>query len=147
MSDHIDLFPKTVQEGCDEVANKLGYLPLAIDLAGAYIGNNLAPEHVPTHYLEDYGKHRICNAASAEDSDTPTPRSIQKILRAKLPAAGGAPSVLVQSQSRDPSSSASQRLVHDNIQKQTLNLFFAITLDYQSDSQYSHSVFRQSYEE
>lgn len=59
MSDHIDLFPKTVQEGCDEVANKLGYLPLAIDLAGAYIGNNLAPEHVPTQYLEDYGKHRV----------------------------------------------------------------------------------------
>ncbi|KAJ5144053.1 uncharacterized protein N7515_002840 [Penicillium bovifimosum] len=58
LSDNIDLVPKSVQEGCDEVAKKLGYLPLAIDLAGAYIGNTVAPELSLTQYLEDYEKHR-----------------------------------------------------------------------------------------
>ncbi|KAJ5454948.1 hypothetical protein N7530_012717 [Penicillium desertorum] len=59
LSDDIDWLPKTVQEGCDNVATKLGYLPLAIDLAGAYIGNNsLAPEQSLTQYLKDYEKHR-----------------------------------------------------------------------------------------
>jgi tetratricopeptide (TPR) repeat protein len=58
LSDKIDLLPKTVRDGCDEVAKKLGYLPLAIDLAGAYIGNSLTPEQSLTQYLEDYEKHR-----------------------------------------------------------------------------------------
>jgi hypothetical protein len=58
LSDDIGLLPKTIQEGCDEVAKKLGYLPLAIDLAGAYIGNSLTPERSLTQYLEDYERHR-----------------------------------------------------------------------------------------
>lgn len=58
LSDDIDLLPKSVQGDCDKVANKLGYLPLALDLAGAYIGNNVAPEQSVTQYLEDYEKHR-----------------------------------------------------------------------------------------
>ncbi|KAJ5503479.1 hypothetical protein N7463_006353 [Penicillium fimorum] len=48
----------TVQEGCNAVAKKLGYLPLAIDLAGAYIGNSPTPEQSLTQYLADYEKHR-----------------------------------------------------------------------------------------
>ncbi|KAJ5960017.1 uncharacterized protein N7479_007167 [Penicillium vulpinum] len=58
LSDDIDLLPKSVQNDCDEVANKLGYLPLALDLAGAYIGNSIAPEQSVRQYLEDYVKHR-----------------------------------------------------------------------------------------
>lgn len=44
LSDNIDLVLKTVQKDCDKVAKKLRYLPLAIDLAGAYISNSLTPE-------------------------------------------------------------------------------------------------------
>ncbi|CAG8063314.1 unnamed protein product [Penicillium nalgiovense] len=58
LSDDIDSLPKSLQEDCDKVANKLGYLPLALDLAGAYIGNSIAPEKTVTQYLEDYEKHR-----------------------------------------------------------------------------------------
>lgn len=58
LSDDIDLLPKSVHKDCDEVANQLGYLPLALDLAGAYIGNTIAPEQSVTQYLEDYEKHR-----------------------------------------------------------------------------------------
>ncbi|KAJ5393627.1 uncharacterized protein N7487_011268 [Penicillium crustosum] len=58
LSDDINLLPKSVQNDCDEVANKLGYLPLALDLAGAYIGNSIAPEQSVRQYLEDYMKHR-----------------------------------------------------------------------------------------
>ncbi|KAJ5123879.1 uncharacterized protein N7515_007704 [Penicillium bovifimosum] len=58
LSDNVDLLPQSVEEGCDEVAKKLGYLPLAIDLAGAYIGNSVAPELSLARYLEDYEKHR-----------------------------------------------------------------------------------------
>lgn len=58
LSDDINLLPKSVQNDCDKVANKLGYLPLALDLAGAYIGNSIAPEQSVRQYLEDYMKHR-----------------------------------------------------------------------------------------
>ncbi|CAG8067062.1 unnamed protein product [Penicillium nalgiovense] len=58
LSDDIDLLPESVQADCDEVANKLEYLPLALDLAGAYIGNSIAPEQSVRQYLEDYEKHR-----------------------------------------------------------------------------------------
>jgi hypothetical protein len=55
-----------VCQRCDEVAQKLGYLALAVDLAGAYIGNyNVAPEQAPEQaaeqalmqYLKDFKKH------------------------------------------------------------------------------------------
>jgi tetratricopeptide (TPR) repeat protein len=53
-----DSAPETIQQRCSEVAEKLGYLPLAIDLAGAYIGNDPVPEQALTQYLADYDTHR-----------------------------------------------------------------------------------------
>jgi len=49
---------KKVQVRCGEVAQQLGYLALAIDLAGAYIGNDQAPEAALIQYLADYNLHR-----------------------------------------------------------------------------------------
>ncbi|KAJ5731808.1 uncharacterized protein N7483_006316 [Penicillium malachiteum] len=54
-----------VYQCCDEVAEKLGYLALAVDLASAYMGNrDFAPEQVPEQaaeqslmqYLKDFQK-------------------------------------------------------------------------------------------
>ena len=36
----LDTVPRDIQEDCDKVVKQLGYLALAIDLAGAYIGND-----------------------------------------------------------------------------------------------------------
>ncbi len=48
-----------VRHGCYKVAQKLGYLALAIDLAGAYIANNNPmPERALSQYLTDYERHR-----------------------------------------------------------------------------------------
>ncbi|CAG8345788.1 unnamed protein product [Penicillium salamii] len=44
LSDDINLLLKSVQNDYDEVANKLRYLPLALDLADMYIGNSPASE-------------------------------------------------------------------------------------------------------
>ncbi|KAK3937548.1 hypothetical protein QBC46DRAFT_460804 [Diplogelasinospora grovesii] len=59
---HLDYDPDSVSEevrtSCNKVAHKLGYLALAIDLAGAYISNNRAPEQALTQYLEDFNRHR-----------------------------------------------------------------------------------------
>ncbi|KAK3357792.1 hypothetical protein B0T25DRAFT_499359 [Lasiosphaeria hispida] len=49
---------ESIKHGCDEVANKLGYLALAIDLAGAYIGNDSPSEQALLKYLADYDRHR-----------------------------------------------------------------------------------------
>ncbi|EPE35145.1 alpha/beta-Hydrolase [Glarea lozoyensis ATCC 20868] len=46
-----------VTTGCKQVAEKLGYLALAIDLAGAYIGNEADPEDALTQYLDDFTRH------------------------------------------------------------------------------------------
>ncbi|CVL09268.1 uncharacterized protein FMAN_14274 [Fusarium mangiferae] len=43
---------------CGEVAMKLDYLSLAIDLAGAYIGNSPDPEQALNRYLTDYDMRR-----------------------------------------------------------------------------------------
>ncbi|KAK4033241.1 hypothetical protein C8A01DRAFT_50136 [Parachaetomium inaequale] len=47
-----------IRRGCEEVAHNLGYLALAIELAGAYIGSDPAPGQALTQYLEDYKRHR-----------------------------------------------------------------------------------------
>ncbi|KAM7210534.1 hypothetical protein V8F06_014090, partial [Rhypophila decipiens] len=52
-----------VRHDCDKVAERLGYLALAIDLAGAYIGSDSgsehsAPERALSAYLADYDRHR-----------------------------------------------------------------------------------------
>ncbi|RYP70578.1 hypothetical protein DL771_005397 [Monosporascus sp. 5C6A] len=50
---------ETIRMCCAKVADELGYLPLAIDLAGAYIGNDSAPPEIALkQYLEDYTTHR-----------------------------------------------------------------------------------------
>ncbi|KAK0731303.1 hypothetical protein B0H67DRAFT_639713 [Lasiosphaeris hirsuta] len=47
-----------IHEGCNRVAEKLGYLALAIDLAGAYISNDSSSEQSLVRYLADYDRHR-----------------------------------------------------------------------------------------
>ncbi|KAK5651032.1 hypothetical protein OQA88_1501, partial [Cercophora sp. LCS_1] len=47
-----------IRRNCDKIAQQLGYLALAIDLAGAHIGNDSAPEHALSQYLVDYDRHR-----------------------------------------------------------------------------------------
>ncbi|KAK3324839.1 P-loop containing nucleoside triphosphate hydrolase protein [Apodospora peruviana] len=47
-----------IQRNCDKIAQRLGYLALAIDLAGAYIGNDSTPKHALSQYLADYDRHR-----------------------------------------------------------------------------------------
>ncbi|KAI0399616.1 hypothetical protein F4802DRAFT_29064 [Xylaria palmicola] len=49
---------ETTRSRCDDVAQKLGYLALAIELAGAYIGNDPTPEQALSQYLADYDGHR-----------------------------------------------------------------------------------------
>ncbi|SCV61158.1 uncharacterized protein FFFS_15727 [Fusarium fujikuroi] len=49
---------KKVLRECGEVAMKLDYLSLAIDLAGAYIGNSPDPEQALNRYLTDYDMRR-----------------------------------------------------------------------------------------
>jgi len=53
---HVDT--KDVLEDCDKIARELGYLALAIDLAGAYIGNDKDPIRALRRYLMDYKNHR-----------------------------------------------------------------------------------------
>ncbi|KAL8909884.1 MAG: hypothetical protein Q9171_004797 [Xanthocarpia ochracea] len=50
--------PQDIQEDCDKIAERLGYLALAIDLAGAYIGNETDQRQAPRQYLLDYARHR-----------------------------------------------------------------------------------------
>ncbi|KAI4087290.1 MAG: hypothetical protein L6R37_008337 [Teloschistes peruensis] len=50
--------PQDIQEDCDKIAERLGYLALAIDLAGAYIGNERDQRQAPRQYLADYTRHR-----------------------------------------------------------------------------------------
>ncbi|KAK1976078.1 hypothetical protein LZ30DRAFT_806571 [Colletotrichum cereale] len=52
-----DSASKEIQHCCNEVVQKLGCLALAIDLAGAYIGIEAAPQDALTQYLTDYDRH------------------------------------------------------------------------------------------
>ncbi|KEZ46825.1 hypothetical protein SAPIO_CDS0134 [Scedosporium apiospermum] len=54
----VESAPAKVQVRCGEVVQKLGHLALAIDLAGAYIGNDPVPEAALVQYLADYNLHR-----------------------------------------------------------------------------------------
>ncbi|PLN86207.1 hypothetical protein BDW42DRAFT_109905 [Aspergillus taichungensis] len=47
-----------LRDTCDKIAERLGYLALAVDLAGAYIGADADPESEVYQYLEDYGRHQ-----------------------------------------------------------------------------------------
>ncbi|KAK2023087.1 hypothetical protein LX32DRAFT_628702 [Colletotrichum zoysiae] len=48
---------KETRRYCNELVQKLGYLALAIDLAGAYIGNEKVPQDALSQYLTDYDNH------------------------------------------------------------------------------------------
>ncbi len=54
----LDPMPQDFQEDCDKIAERLGYLALAIDLAGAYIGNQTDQRQALRQYLADYARHR-----------------------------------------------------------------------------------------
>ena len=49
---------EAIRQNCHKVAQQLGCLALAIDLAGAYISNDSAPEQALSDYLADYSRHR-----------------------------------------------------------------------------------------
>lgn len=53
-----DSTPQDVCEDCDSIAEKLGRLALAVDLAGAYIANDPNQGSALKQYLTDYEKHR-----------------------------------------------------------------------------------------
>jgi tetratricopeptide (TPR) repeat protein len=50
----VSIAPDDVLVDCGKIAEKLGYLPLAVDLAGAYIGNDVDPMRALRQYLADY---------------------------------------------------------------------------------------------
>jgi tetratricopeptide (TPR) repeat protein len=50
--------PEEILRECDEIAEQLGHLALAIDLAGAYISNDTDQRQAVRQYLADYKKHR-----------------------------------------------------------------------------------------
>jgi CO dehydrogenase nickel-insertion accessory protein CooC1 len=54
----VDSTPQRIQQSCQEVVQRLGCLPLAVDLAGAYIGNEPNQEMALTQYIEDYDKRK-----------------------------------------------------------------------------------------
>ncbi|KAH7130102.1 hypothetical protein B0J11DRAFT_244108 [Dendryphion nanum] len=56
-------------EDCDKIAKELGYLALAIDLAGAYINNDTNPIRALRRYLVDYQKHQDYLLQSARFCD------------------------------------------------------------------------------
>ena len=53
-----DSVPTHVQINCDDVVKRLGYLALAVDLAGAYIGNEADQENALAQYSVDFSKHQ-----------------------------------------------------------------------------------------
>ncbi|KAH8891610.1 hypothetical protein GQ53DRAFT_823630 [Thozetella sp. PMI_491] len=55
---HADEYSEAVTLRCKEVVHSLGYLALAVDLAGAYIGADSDPATALTQYLEDFITHR-----------------------------------------------------------------------------------------
>ena len=54
----LDSVPHNVREDCDKIAKQLGYLALAVDLAGAYISNDTEQRQALRQYLADYTKHQ-----------------------------------------------------------------------------------------
>ena len=62
---HLNLGHEPAEQGvkdlCDQVAEQLEYLPLAVDLARAYVANDLdiqSPRYALAHFLDDYKKHQ-----------------------------------------------------------------------------------------
>ena len=54
----VESAPQRIRQGCDTVVQRLGCLALAVDLAGAYIGNELDQENALMQYVEDYDNHQ-----------------------------------------------------------------------------------------
>ncbi|KAE8149842.1 hypothetical protein BDV25DRAFT_130058 [Aspergillus avenaceus] len=54
-----DCLGQDIEDLCDQVAERLEFLPLAVDLAGAYMGNDKTdPKFGLIQYLDDYGKYQ-----------------------------------------------------------------------------------------
>jgi hypothetical protein len=54
----VESVSEKIQDGSDAVVRRLGRLALAVDLAGAYIGNDVNQESALAHYVADYDKHQ-----------------------------------------------------------------------------------------
>jgi hypothetical protein len=54
----VNTAPDDVLAACDKIAKELGHLPLAVDLAGAHIGNDVDPIMSLGQYLADYEKQQ-----------------------------------------------------------------------------------------
>jgi hypothetical protein len=54
----IESAPEKIRDRCDAVVRRLGRLALAVDLAGAYIGNDVNQESALAYYIADYDKHQ-----------------------------------------------------------------------------------------
>ncbi|RDW58624.1 hypothetical protein BP6252_13100 [Coleophoma cylindrospora] len=54
----VESAPEQIRDGCEVVVHRLGCLALAVDLAGAYIGNDVNQENALAHYITDYDKHQ-----------------------------------------------------------------------------------------
>ena len=53
-----ELVGEDIKQVCDRIADRLGYLALAVDLAGAYITADPDPKSALGRYLDDYSKHQ-----------------------------------------------------------------------------------------
>ena len=62
----LDPVPQDIQDDCDKIAQQLGYLALAIDLAGAYIHNDADQRQTLRRYPAIYEKHRDDRLQSEE---------------------------------------------------------------------------------
>ena len=54
----VESAPEKIRQSCDAVVQRLGCLALAVDLAGAYIGNESDQEIALMQYVVDYDRHR-----------------------------------------------------------------------------------------
>ena len=55
----LDRASQDILDGCDKIAEQLGYLPLAVDLAGAYMAHDDPdPRAAVQHYLKYYSNHQ-----------------------------------------------------------------------------------------
>jgi tetratricopeptide (TPR) repeat protein len=62
----LDPVPQGIQDDCDKITQQLGYLALAIDLAGAYIHNDPDQRQTLRRYPAIYEKHRDHRLQSEE---------------------------------------------------------------------------------
>lgn len=54
----VESAPEKIRESCSAIVRQLGCLALAVDLVGAYIGNEIDQEAALMQYVADYDRHR-----------------------------------------------------------------------------------------